>query len=213
MDLRLLLLSHASTAAQRAGRFPADDPLDTRGLAELEANAARLRAAIPRNAATFISPAICARDTALALGFATTIDNALTDIDYGRWQGRRLAELAIEAPQELAGWTRDPDVAPPGGESFSQLLKRMGAWLDALDPPKDSIGGVTGVIGGTGGTGGTTKHDRTVVAVTHAPLLRAAIIHAMGASPTVFPRIEIAPLSLVELRRSQRGWTWWPASI
>ncbi|MFM0719579.1 phosphoglycerate mutase family protein [Paraburkholderia strydomiana] len=207
MNMRLLLLSHASTAAQRAGRFPADDPLDTRGLAEVEANAARLRAALPGDAAAFVSPALCARDTASALCLAATVDAALADINYGDWQGRRLADLAIEAPQELAAWTRDPDAAPPGGESFSQLVTRMGQWLDALGTRDDAGGPTT-----TGKTSAASTHAHTVVAVTHAPLLRAAIVHATGASPTVFPRIEITPLSMVELRYSQRGWTWRPAS-
>lgn len=199
MDTRLLLVSHASTAAQRAGRFADDDPLDPRGLAEAEA--ARMRVAIPDDAAAFVSPAVCARQTALALGLAATVDDALADMDYGSWRGRRLADLAVEAPQDLAAWTRDPDAAPHGGESFSQLVQRIGAWLDALDAP----------ISGT--TRGASKHTPNVVAITHAPLLRAAIVHALDSSPAVFPRIEIAPLSVVELRRSTRGWTWWPASI
>ncbi|MFM0223813.1 histidine phosphatase family protein [Paraburkholderia dipogonis] len=194
MDTRLLLVSHASTAAQRAGRFPADDPLDARGLAE--AHAARTRLAIADDAAAFVSPAVCARETAGALGLAASVDAGLADMDYGTWQGRRLADLAAEAPQDLAAWTRDPDAAPHGGESFSQLVKRVGEWLDALDGAKDRA----------------SNHARDVIAVTHAPVLRAAIVYALGASPAVFPRIEIAPLSMIELRRSSRGWTWWPAS-
>ena len=208
MDMRLLLMSHASTVAQRAGRFPADDPLDARGLTEVEANvnATRLRAAISCDAAAFVSPAICARDTARVLGLAASVDDALADIDYGSWQGRRLADLAVEAPQQLAAWTRDPDAAPPGGESFSQLVKRVGEWLDALGTPDDALAS-------TRSSSDASKHAPTVIAVTHAPLLRAAIVHATGASPAVFSRIEIAPLAIVDLRRSPRGWTWWAASI
>ncbi|MFM0628010.1 histidine phosphatase family protein [Paraburkholderia xenovorans] len=194
MDTRLLLISHASTAAQRAGRFPADDPLDARGLAE--AHAPRTRLATADDAAAFVSPAVCARDTAAALGLAASVDADLADMNYGAWQGRRLADLAAEAPQDLAAWARDPDAAPHGGESFSQLVKRVGKWLDALDGANDRA----------------PNHVRDVIAVTHAPVLRAAIVYALGASPAVFPRIEIAPLSIIELRRSSRGWTWWPAS-
>ncbi|WP_168791684.1 histidine phosphatase family protein [Paraburkholderia aromaticivorans] len=197
MDTRLLLVSHASTAAQRAGRFPADDPLDARGLAEAEAHAARLRPAIAEDAPAFVSPAACARETATALGLAASVDAGLADMNYGRWQGRRLADLAAEAPQDLAAWTRDPDAVPHGGESFSQLVKRVGEWLEA------SL---------EGGTGRASSHPRNVIAVTHAPVLRAAIVYVLGASPVVFPRIEIAPLSMIDLRRSSRGWTWWPAS-
>ncbi|MFM0076636.1 histidine phosphatase family protein [Paraburkholderia sediminicola] len=203
MDTRLLLISHASTAAMRAGRFPADDPLDARGLAE--AAAARARLSIPDDAAVFVSPAVCARDTAsalrlgaAALGRGASVDEGLADMDYGLWHGRRLADLAVEAPHDLAAWTHDPDAAAHGGESFSQLVKRVGQWLDALNDVLSE-----GVIPG---------NTQNVVAVTHSPVIRAAIVHALGASPAVFARIEIAPLSMVELRRSRRGWTWWPAS-
>ncbi|CAE6690092.1 histidine phosphatase family protein [Paraburkholderia aspalathi] len=202
MDIRLLLISHASTAAMRAGRFPADDPLDARGLAE--AAAARARLSIPDDAAVFVSPAVCARDTASALGLgaAASVDERLADMDYGRWHGRRLADLAVEAPHDLAAWTHDPDAAAHGGESFSQLVKRVGQWLDALN----------GALSDTLSEGVIPGNTHNVVAVTHAPVIRAAIVHALGAPPAVFPRIEIAPLSMVELRRARRGWTWWPAS-
>ena len=200
MDARLLLVSHASTAAQRAGRFPADDPLDARGLAEAEA--ARTRVALPDDAAVFVSPAACARETALALGLAATIDDTLADMNYGSWQGRRLADLAVEAPDALAAWTCDPDAAPHGGESFRQLVKRMGTWLDARHA----------ALEGTASSPSNPNRAPHVVAITHATLLRAAVVHALGASPAVFPRIEIGPLSVIELRHSQRGWTWWPAA-
>jgi len=131
MDIRLLLISHASTAAMRAARFPADDPLDAPGLAD--AGAARARLSIPDNAATFVSPAVCARDTASALGLDAIVHEGLADMDYGVWHGRRLADLAVEAPLELAAWTHDPDAAAHRGESFSELVKRVGRWLDSLD--------------------------------------------------------------------------------
>jgi broad specificity phosphatase PhoE len=205
MDTRLLLVSHAATAAQRAGRFPLDDPLDTRGHAEAEA--ARRRLALPADAAAFTSPAVCARDTATALGLTATPADALADLDYGQWRGQRLADIATEAPHQLAAWTRDPDAAPPGGESFRQLMQRMGDWLDAQHADLRACNAVNEAAFAAPSRG------RTIVAITHAPLLRAAIVHALGASADAFCRIEIAPLSLVELRHSRRGWSWWPAAI
>lgn len=196
MEIRLLMISHASTAAMRAGRFPADDPLDPRGLAEIQA--ARSSLSIPDHATVFVSPAACARETAQALGLTATAEPHLADMNYGNWHGQRLADLMTEAPEELATWTRDPDAAPHGGESFSQLVKRTGEWLEALN----------------GRTSHVSQPNEThnVVAITHAPVLRASIVSVLGASPAAFPRIEIAPLSVIVLRGSRRGWTWWPAS-
>lgn len=214
MDTRLLLISHASTAAMRAARFPADDPLDAPGLAD--ASAARAQLPIPDNAATFVSPAVCARDTASALGLAAIVHEGLADMDYGVWHGHRLADLAVETPLDLAAWTHDPDAAAHRGESFSELVKRVGRWLDSLDDSlsktvsksmthaKDSAPGHE--------ADKAPRNTQNVVAVTHAAVIRAAIVHALGASPAIFSRIEIAPLSMIELRRSRRGWTWWPAS-
>jgi broad specificity phosphatase PhoE len=204
MDTRLLLVSHAATPAQRAGRFPADDPLDARGRAEAEA--ARTPLALPSDATVFTSPAACARETAAALGLSATPADALADIDYGKWSGQRLADIADEAPHELAAWTREPDATPPGGESFDQLVRRIGEWLDAQQADVRSCNAVNEAAFAA------SAHGRAIVAITHAPLLRAAIVHALGASSAVFCRIEIAPLSVVELRHSRRGWTWWPAA-
>jgi len=191
----------------RASRFPADDPLDARGLEE--AQGARSRLLIANDATAFVSPAACARETSLALGLAARADAALADIDYGKWRGRRLNELAAHAPDALAAWTRDPDAAPHGGEPFAEVVKRMGKWLDALalhvplEAPDEPRATARNASVGT----------REIVAVTHAPVIRAAIVHVLGASPDIFSRIEIGPLTAVEMRHSRlRGWTWWASS-
>ncbi|WP_025602731.1 histidine phosphatase family protein [Burkholderia sp. WSM2230] len=208
MNLRLLLISHAPTAAMRAGRFPADDALDARGFRE--AQAARSSLPISDDATAFVSPALCARETMLALGLTAQADAALADLDYGHWRGQRLNDLAAQMPSALAAWTRDPDAAPHGGESFAQVVKRIGRWLDAagaldsLEAPR---------VAPDNARDTALSHTRNVVAVTHAPVIRAAIVHVLGASPAIFSRIEIAPLTAVEMQHSrQRGWTWWPAS-
>jgi broad specificity phosphatase PhoE len=164
VSMRLLLISHAATAAMRGGRFPADDLLDDRGIAAATAWRERLPAL--RDAIAFSSPAACARDTAQALGLAASVAPELAETDHGRWRGRRLADIAVDESSALTAWSRDPDAAPHGGESFSAVLARVGAWLDGLDDE--------------------------------------------DAPSATFSRIEIAPLSIVELRRSVRGWAWWP---
>ncbi|CAG4890359.1 histidine phosphatase family protein [Paraburkholderia saeva] len=191
MQTRLQLVSHPATREMRVGTFPADDPLDSRAFDELRAW--RGRALIAGQAAqVFRSAATCARETAEALGLSAEIAPALSDADAGAWRGRRLHELAATEPEALAAWIHSPDAAPPGGESFRSVLARVGSWLDALAPASSSA-----------------DAGMQVVALTHAVVMRAALVHVLAAPAESFARIEIAPLSIVELRRSREGvWTW-----
>ncbi|RXZ33895.1 histidine phosphatase family protein [Oxalobacteraceae bacterium CAVE-383] len=206
MTIRLLLVAHAATAAMRSGRFPGDAPRDAVDLRRAgdQAALAALRERLPAagEAAALCSPAACARDTAAALGLPAQEEAGLADMDYGRWQGRRLDDFGVDEAAQLAQWSRDPRAAPHGGESFEAVLARVGAWLDGLD----RIDMPSGIIGAAG---------RVVIAVTHAPVIRAAAIHALNAPPASFARIEVAPLSVVELRRAGRvgGWRWWTGAV
>lgn len=185
MRTRLMLISHAATPAMREGRFPAGDPLDARGVAT--AAAWRQRIPIATDALALCSPATCALDTAHALGLVVRVAAELADVDYGEWRGLRLADMTGDVRSEVAAWGHDPNRAPPRGESFEQVRARVGRWLDTLE------------------------ETRNVVAITHASVIRAAVIHALNAPSSSFSRIEVAPLSIVELRHSARGWAWWPA--
>jgi broad specificity phosphatase PhoE len=185
MNTRLILISHAATPAMRQGAFPADEPLDLKGLAETAALRERLEFSADTQALS--SPAARALDTAHALGLAAQTSPGLADTAYGDWRGRRLADIAAQTPAELAAWTQDPQAPPRGGESFNQVLLRIGNWLESMDE-----------------TG-------NIVAVTHASVIRAALIHVLNAPSSSFTQIEVPPLSTLELRRSTRGWVWWAA--
>lgn len=187
MRTRLLLISHPATAAQRKGTFPADDPLDARAVEEATAFRASHAGLLDADAA-LSSPAACARETAQALGLVAKTVPDLADADFGRWRGRRLLDVANQETDALDTWTRDPSSAPHGGESFDALTLRVGGWLDAF------------------------QHHGTVIAVTHAGVIRAALMHVLQTPSAAFARIEVPPLSVVELQRNERGWAWWPAS-
>ncbi|WP_175824051.1 histidine phosphatase family protein [Burkholderia sp. BCC0419] len=177
----LRLIAHASTRAMRSGTFPDDDPLDAHGLAE----AAALRGRWTGVAGSLVlcSPARCARQTADALGLHADIDDALRDIDYGNWRGKRLHDLARNLPDELAAWIGTPSASPHRGESFDAAAHRVGAWLSTLQP------------------------DRDVVAITHAPIVRAAIAHVRRMDPGAAMRLDVAPLSCTTFVASPAGWT------
>lgn len=179
MSLRLLLICNASTSAMRAAAFPADEPLEARGrrsAAALAGNFAQIRT-------VWTSPALRARETAAALGLSPVVDPALRDLDVGRWAGRSLAEIEAAEPDGFAAWINDPDAAPHGGEAIAALLARVGSWLDAR---RDHKGGI--------------------VAVTHAAVMRAAVIHAIAAKTNSFWRIDVAPLCRIDLRANGTRW-------
>lgn len=201
MPTTVWLVSHAANAALRSGTFPrapvagedAEEALDARALEALAAWRERWHARLgggERNGEALralTSPAAIARASARAAGFAgAKPGNALADTAFGAWQGKRLADLAHEAPEALAAWTRDPAFRPPGGgESFDDVRARVGAWLDAIPDSGPNL-----------------------IAFTHASVMRAAILHALGAPSSCFRSIEIAPLSVTALRRTQQGWVW-----
>jgi len=180
MTTRLNLLCHASTSAVRTSAFPADEPLDPQGRQKLAAFPHRLR----HSDRCFTSPALRASQTAEALGLYATIEPALRDCDYGRWTGRSLDDVQAQDPKAVAEWIGNPETAPHGGESLAALISRVSDWLDT----QKAMPGM-------------------IVAITHASIIRAAIVCALKAEPRSFWHIDIAPLSLTKLCGNNGRWT------
>jgi broad specificity phosphatase PhoE len=178
--MRLRLVCHASTSAVRISAFPADETLDPQGRRQL-AKFSEKRLGADR---IWTSPALRARQTAEALQLGATVEPMLQDCDYGRWAGRSLDEVQAQEPDSVAQWLSDPEAAPHGGESLHTMMKRVAIWLDTQ----------------SGSPG-------RIVAVTHASIIRAAIVHALGAPPQSFWRIDVAPLSVTTLHRNDRRWS------
>jgi broad specificity phosphatase PhoE len=179
MLVRLTMISAGATAASRQGLFPVDEPLESRALPQLHVMRERLRRADRVRS----SPAIRARQATQALSLEAVIDPLLMDQDYGTWAGQSLEHLQATQPEGLAAWLSDPDSAPHGGESLSHLSRRTAAFLDS----RIAEGGHT-------------------IAITHASIVRAAIVHVLGASLSAFWKIDIEPLSITEFRSDGRRW-------
>jgi broad specificity phosphatase PhoE len=176
---RLLLVRHASTDAVRAAAFGSDEPLDAGG----RAAAARLR--LPRADEVLVSPARRTRETAEACGLAVTGEEAaLAECDFGRWAGLTLRDVADAEPAAVGAWLNDPEAAPYGGESLADVLARVRGWLAAQ-----------------------AARDGTAIAVTHAGVVKAAVVVALDAPPAAFWRIDVAPLSVTELHAHDGRWT------
>lgn len=177
---RLTLVRHAPSDATRRSAFPVDEPLDARGLDEARALAPRLE----RSDVAWTGPAARARQTAEALGLDAAVAPQLDECDFGAWRGRTLAELDTEDPVAVAAWIEDPAAAPHGGESLLALLDRVRGWLDAH-----------------------AGDGARVVAVTHAGVIRAALVCALDAPPRAFWRFDVAPLSRTVLHAHDGRWT------
>jgi broad specificity phosphatase PhoE len=179
MTLRLTLICHGSTDALRKAAFPADEPLDGHG----HANAAALAGHLPRVEHCWTSPELRTRQTAEALQLDAVSVPALRDCDYGAWKGQAFDAVLTREPKAMEAWLRDPAATPHGGESLLSLIGRVAQWLDA-----ENAGNGPAIL------------------VTHATIVRAAIIHAIKAPPDSFWRIDIAPLSITRLSGKDGRW-------
>jgi broad specificity phosphatase PhoE len=179
MTARLDLLAHGATAATRAARFPKDEGLEGYAVSAIEA----LRGKLRPYAHVLAAPARAARETAQALGFDAEVEMALSDCDYGRWRGLASKDVVEREPDAFAAWLSDPAAAPHGGESVAALIERIGAWLAQ-----------------------SLARESATLAITHAAVVRAAIVHALGASSATFARIDVAPLSLARLSGHAGRW-------
>lgn len=181
---RLILVRHGSTEHSPAMRLSGINqlPLSERGQAQADALAARL-AGMPSVGAVLSSPLLRARQTAApiaqALGLAVQIDEGLQEVDFGAWEGLTFAEAARSAPEEMAAWSRNPRVAPPGGESFEQLAARV-------LPARDKI--IADYAG------------RTVIAVSHVSPIKLLLADGFGAPLESIYRVflDTASISIVD---------------
>ena len=177
MTLRITWLAHGATAATRRVCFPRDEPIEEKAR---EATA-RLKESLTRSDRVLIAPERRTQETAAALGLSGTSEPLLRDCDHGRWAGCALAELEAREPQALAAWLKDPDAAPHGGESVADVIRRIARWSDS-------------------------RGEGRILAVTHPTVIRAALIHAMGAPASSFWRVDVAPLSHLVLSRQGANW-------
>ncbi|MEU3629139.1 histidine phosphatase family protein [Streptomyces fradiae] len=168
-----------SAAVERDVRF-GEVPLDERALRQ----AGEVAAALPRASLHYLAPSERCEKTVRALRWdVVTVEPALRDMDMGRWAGRTLGEVAEGESDGLAAWTTDPEAAPHGGESVSQVCERVAVWLDGL--PVDA---------------------GRVLAVAEQSVVRAAVVGALGMPRALFWRIDVPPLAAVHLTCRNGRW-------
>ena len=126
-------------------------------------------------AAVVSSPVQRAQETAApiaaALGLAVETDAALVELDCGEWTGMTFDTLR-ERP-EWHRWNRfRSSAAIPGGETMLAVQARTVAALERLR---------------------AVHGDAEVVVVSHADVIKAALLHVLGAPLDHMGRLEVGP--------------------
>jgi probable phosphoglycerate mutase len=160
--------------------------LSDEGRGQAEAAAARI-APLKKVAAVYASPLERTRETASpiakAIGQRVRIDRGLLECDFGDWTGEELKTL-----NRLPEWStvqRYPSgFRFPGGESFIEMQTRMVATLERL---------------------AAQHRGETIVAVSHADPIKAAVAHALGTHLDLFQRIVVSPCSISAIWYSSGG--------
>ena len=154
------------------------------GKRQAEIAAARI-GELKRVDAIYSSPLERAKETAApisaARGLKTTIDRGLLECDFGDWTGAELKKL-MKLPEWQTVQRAPSTFRFPNGESFTEMQTRMVSALDRLRSPHP---------------GGT------IVCVSHADTIKAAVAHALGTHIDLFQRIVISPASITAI-------TWGP---
>jgi probable phosphomutase (TIGR03848 family) len=175
----VLLVRHGTTPStgrllpgRAAGLHLADS-----GVEQAERAATRI-AELARIDAVYASPLERARETAAPIGRAigqkVKIERGLLECDFGDWTGAELKAL-----MKLPEW-RTVQRAPstfrfPNGESFTEMQVRICSTLDRL----------------------RARHPGgTIVCVSHADPIKAAMAHALGTHLDLFQRIVISTCSI-----------------
>src|ERR1700731_3921057 len=132
------------TALRRHGQTPmsvqkryagrTDVPLTEVGVQQAAAAAKRLASAGLGVIVT--SPLLRAVQTAQAVAAVTGVpvvtDDGFRETDFGAWEGLTFADVRERWPAEVTAWLADPEGAPPGGESFTDVSARVTAALDRV---------------------------------------------------------------------------------
>ncbi len=135
-----VLLRHGQTPLSAERRFAGSGDIDLTELGARQAKAAAQRLARRGDDAAIgaivTSPLLRARRTAeeaaRATGAPLRVEADFRETDFGAWEGLTFAEVEQKWPAEMAAWLADPDTAPPGGESFTAVDRRVMAALDRM---------------------------------------------------------------------------------
>ena len=161
--MRVLLVRHGETDWNAAGKIQgvSDIALNERGRAQAAELAGRLAGEGAER--IYSSPLKRACETAEILGRALNLPvlaaPELTELNFGVWEGCSWAEIGERWPEQFSAYAADRrNYAPPGGESYADMLRRAGPFIERL---RSSPGGAA-------------------VCVAHSAVIRALMADELG---------------------------------
>lgn len=180
---KLFLVRHGVAEWNQTGRYQgqSDPPLTARGEAQAQILANWFAGS--GVVTLFTSPLVRARRTACAvarrLGVAAIVDNRLSELAYGQWEGLTQAEVKQRWPELLRLWKRAPDqVHFPGGENLHDVRRRIRSFFEEA-----------------------SRHPGPVLAVTHQAIVRVAVLEAQGKPLSAYRDVRAETGSIATLLR------------
>lgn len=176
--------AHDQLGWKLSGRTPGVT-LPEPGLEQGRAAARRLeREGVER---VFTSPMERCRQTAEPIAALTgrpaEVAEAINEIDFGVWSGGEIRTL--DPDPAFVRWNVGRDNACcPNGESMLEVQARVLRWMEGV------------VASGV----------RAVAAVSHADVIKAAVMLTLGLSPRAHDRLEVSPGSITAISGSERGY-------
>ncbi len=166
----LILLRHGRTPSNEQDRLQGqhDAPLDEVGRNQAAAAGDYIRSRWKIDEVV-TSSLIRTRETAEFAGFGSdpVIDDRWREIDFGRYDRRRIGEVI----QELAAaWSADIHFEPTGGESMVKLHERVASACGELEE---------------------RARGRNILVVSHATPIKAAAVWAMGGTPSMILNLSL----------------------
>jgi probable phosphoglycerate mutase len=181
----LLLARHGATDFSVEKRFSGiggvDKPLNALGNAQAQALAREIS---ERGRADVIvaSPLLRTQQTAAyiseAIGIPVEPDEGFAECAFGEWDGFTFTEVRERWPEQLNSWLASTEIAPPGGESFADVNRRVeAARLGVLE-----------------------RHaGKRVIIVAHVTPIKVMVSQALETDLTLLFKMELSPCSLTTL--------------
>ncbi len=117
-------------------------------------------------------------------GYSHSYDDALREIDFGRWEGLSFSEIEKSDPvlvQQWAAWS--PEFCFPEGEQISNFIERVHRVGKKL----------------------LTSQDQNIVVIAHGGVIRTLICYLLNLSPENFLLFQVAKGRYATLDLFQEG--------